>query len=798
MADPAVEGDGYSDEDLDALPVNTLDKLQEDAFRSTQQPRREVPRELQRQQAQLSTHIAKDPSGPITALDAAQHTRSPHQPSSDYGDFDDEMLDGEIFDGAESSTTAYLPQSPGVMGESTQRERWRQQRYGASAQWGLHQVRQFCSPQNNNILRMANTLSGNDAIPPMQVQPLVKNTRGLESADEEPLRAQVQRLLSEREALQKAALSAQDNTFVKAGEIAMVREKISKAEQEFETRTKIQQRLHADESAKYRAEIQKARSEIQSITTEKAFLENELAEGSKQLRQAQKDAKKGAPVPSEVDGDLKENPPATPRRSKNLSYADGFNEDEVQVLSPSKLALRRKTGTPRTGVKRKRRTIEDSPVKLQQLELVEPGGHIHEPRVKQETVSQLIVANQQQRQRNADLQFTQDLLNHRLQRSHERTIEALAQFRLPSRPEKPLSTLLYDQLLMLGKSAKIENLPAAVGLIMISLWSQCLQEVYYPPIHFLIDLLEFVILVTPLKTAPELTDSLMGLVQETADIIIIPRCQKKPPRRDACQISSEACLRVIQIVAQDCSANAEEISRFWRTMRFDFTMMLLSFLHPLEELHIAVAILRTSVLKNSFAMVIPHGDGKQDVSEAHVIDNLSRLLVESPRLSQGEPLLDAVQLCELRIEILGLLHAMCEQQYCAEALAKHRLVIGRLVRVMNDELDRSYDFLYGHDQRIALVNAATHLLYFLISKYAPLIDLQARLSVIPGGEKKFLIVLTRLAFSEGGFLEGGIRDEVVDEAHQLLEMRISPEEADQLVSAFASTQSIRLNSREST
>lgn len=288
----------------------------------------------------------------------------------------------------------------------------------------------------------------------------------------------------------------------------------------------------------------------------------------------------------------------------------------------------------------------------------------------------------------------------------------------------------------------------------------------------------------------------MELVQETADILIIPRCQKKPPRKDRGEISSTECLYITHMMAQDCSINNEEITRFWRTMRFDFIMMLLSFVHPLEEIHITIALLHTSILDTTFAMIIPPGDGKQDTTEARVIDNLSRLLVEAPRPAQGEVALDAVELSELRLEVLGLLDAMCGNDYGAEVLAKHRLVIGRLVRVMNDELDRVYDFQYGHEQRIALVNASTRVLYYLTTNYAHLINMQARLSVIPGGEKKFLIALTRLAFSEGGFFEKGIEDDVVDCAHQMLEARVSPEEAEQLVDAFSSAPSTRRASKE--
>ena len=800
MDDQVVEDDGYSDDGLDALPVNTFHELQEDAFRSTQQPvetlQPPLPNLPRPAPAELAGGFGRLSVGP----DAAAYRKAPQEPSSDYGDFDDEMLDGEIFDGAEQpalSTTYDRTRSAAPVGESTQREQWRQDRYGTPRQNPAYQAHLQNAPQQSNgsLSSANNDLGRYNAEPSRPVPRDPSGGPAAGPADVNSLQAQVQRLLREREALQRAVRNANDNAYAKTGEIAIVRANVLKVEQEFESRTEALQKLHADDAARHKIEVEKVRAENQRIATEKEFLKNDLAEDTKRLRQLQKTIRKGSDGATDGKGPEKESILTTPRKNKHLPYGDGFDDDEVQVLSPSRLTLRSKANTPKAGAKRKRKITEGSPA--QPLELAQDARNdsFEEP-MQDELPRKPIGSNQTQRPSDGKFQFTQKLLNHRIEQGQERTIEALSKFRLLSQPDKPLSTILYDKILMLGGGPDSGNLPASVGLVVISLWSQCLKEYYHNPVHLLIDLVKYVILLTPLKTAPELTNSLMELVQETADIIIIPRCQKKRPRNDSAQITSVSCLHVIHMMAQDCSIDSEEITRFWRTIRFDFIMMLLSFIHPLEEIHITIALLRTSILENSFAMIIPPGDGKQDATEARVIDNLSRLLIEPPRPTQGEPSLDAAQLSELRLEILGLMDAMCERTHGAEALAEHRLVIGRLVRVMNDELDCAYDYQYGHEQRIALVNAATHLLYFLTSNYASSIDMQARLSVIPGGEKKFLIALTRLAFSEGGLLEGGIEDEVVDEAHQMLEMRVSPEEAEQLVGAFASAQSTRRGSKE--
>ena len=131
------EDDGYSDDDLDALPHDTFHKLQQDAFISTKQssrPNHGLDNPDSRLQAKASGALA----GGVERLSVAGNFPSfdqefPQHPSSDYGDLDDEMLDGEIYDAAaesridpiQASRAAGLP-----YGESTQREQWRQQRYG--------------------------------------------------------------------------------------------------------------------------------------------------------------------------------------------------------------------------------------------------------------------------------------------------------------------------------------------------------------------------------------------------------------------------------------------------------------------------------------------------------------------------------------------------------------------------------------------------------------------------------------------------------------------------------------------
>ena len=164
----AQEHDDYSDDDLDALPDSTFRELQHNALESTQQAARGKPPVL----AATASSLKKTPAVLAQGLErlsvgaafpsfpSQRESDFPHLPSSDYGDLDDDMLDGEIYDTAQepganaiqASRAASLP----VGGESTQRERWQAQRYGA-----LPKHIQSTGPQAPGLAQMRLDMQGN-------------------------------------------------------------------------------------------------------------------------------------------------------------------------------------------------------------------------------------------------------------------------------------------------------------------------------------------------------------------------------------------------------------------------------------------------------------------------------------------------------------------------------------------------------------------------------------------------------------------------------------------------------------
>ena len=600
-------------------------------------------------------------------------------------------------------------------------------------------------------------------------------------------------MLRTNEKLKLEAETARSEALSKTGEIAIVRANRAKEKQDEERRLLAERKARSEEQARHNAELQRYKSELQKVSTDKAFIENDLVGEAEQRRAVQKSSK-AVGKSKTVD---KENAVTTPRKNRELRYGDGFNDDEAQVPSPSKLPLRSKPATPKVGAKRKRKTTDNSPVKPLQLGQSTKDQSAHPPKDKSAIVPSQNVQQQHDNesaqseaplriQRDERFRITQKVLDHRIKPDEKRSFEALAEFSLPSYSEKKLSSVLLDGLSPLSFTYKVDNFAATIARTAISLWSQCLDAAMYRAVEILMDLVRFILIIAPPGTAPHLTDDLTVLAQCTADLNLIPRIRRKPPSKNTAAVETKQCLEILHLMAYDCLAQKEDLERFWRCMRVDFIAMALKIDQPIEEIHVALDLLRTSVLEMTFAMIRSAADGDQENSEQGLIQIISSLFVETPRVLAGRQPYDAIEIAQLRLAALSLFEKMCETDHGGEALAKCVSVFVRLIRFMNDEINSLYDYKPGHQHSIELINQSMRLLYHITTTYPHLINIQERLATTPGGAHKYLIVLTRLNFSDGIFYEQGIEDDVVECAQHLLENWVTPEEGEALVEAFSS------------
>ncbi|EOD49826.1 putative dna repair protein rad26 protein [Neofusicoccum parvum UCRNP2] len=215
-------------------------------------------------------------------------------------------------------------------------------------------------------------------------------------------------------------------------------------------------------------------------------------------------------------------------------------------------------------------------------------------------------------------------------------------------------------------------------------------------------------------------------------------------------------------------------------------------------------------------------DAEHDLNNATLFDYLTTLLHETPSIPTTRP-----ALWQFRVTLLQTLSAFLSSAPAAEALASHKLFLGRLFTLLNAAVCNLYTIAPGTPLATALARAvglATRIAYSLITSPATraLVDRRARLAAVHGASHAHLVALTRIAFTEneddgtdaedggrdvsGGYggaksapvlgsggrvLEAGIEDEVANMAHVLLDEFLSPEEGEELVKVFSTARTER-------
>jgi hypothetical protein len=156
----------------------------------------------------------------------------------------------------------------------------------------------------------------------------------------------------------------------KAGEVAIVRNKLDQAGREHKRKLASVTKAHAEEEQKRIAEIEALKAERDRLLTEKAFQQTEMDELARKERAIRKKQEILVQVPKSqeaamsgtVEVEASRSLTATPKKkSKAFMHRDGFEDEDVTFLSsPSRLAPKSRTPT-KSGLKRKR-SINGSPL----------------------------------------------------------------------------------------------------------------------------------------------------------------------------------------------------------------------------------------------------------------------------------------------------------------------------------------------------------------------------------------------------------------------------------------------------
>jgi hypothetical protein len=142
---------------------------------------------------------------------------------------------------------------------------------------------------------------------------------------------------------------------LKSGEIAIVRSKHEKATKEFQRELITIRQLNAERLAEQEKAIEAAKEAEKAKATELEFTKRDLFDEAEKVRNMKRAQEKAKGTATELF--------TTPKKNKTSAYRDGFDDDEIQVISPTKfLARKSNPNTPtKAGAKRKRKGPE-SPI----------------------------------------------------------------------------------------------------------------------------------------------------------------------------------------------------------------------------------------------------------------------------------------------------------------------------------------------------------------------------------------------------------------------------------------------------
>lgn len=626
----ASDDDFFSDDDLDNIPSNTLDQLEQQAvLTSTQKSAVNVVRQPSvplRKQAHNAASLNRaggsglnrnlpwrppQPNRPLTQnyahiVNNAPPASAPEPPSSDYGLDDEDVINPDepsmVTEPASRPTNA---SRPSYQNRPPPRQAWKKDVdleaaaafAAADAELGSQTFTRFARGQ------------------PVQSAP----NGG--SMDVSAMLARIQELEAEQERLRRAEEAARNEALAKQGEIAIVRSNQEKEKKRFEARLSVMQKLHSDESARQKAEIDASRKEREKMETDNRFLQHDLAQEAERAKRSAGTRR----APTQRD---------TPRKSKRTGLGDGFDDTELQP-SPSKSRDKGGDHTPKVGAKRKR-PANDSPVPA--LSFTQPQPVLRKDSTEQTTASsfgppvvETIVVHD-----DAKYRYIHQILNHTPKEDHERTVQAFIKYSFPSSPGKTLASIFHDELSRPGDDD--DHLPIKLARICLRLWAGCLEDSYFSPFYLILDMLFLSLYGELSSTKAKLIEVAIPLCCRTIDYIARPAARvlkgqvltkEESQHQDlwAQQLDVDSVMELLDNLCGAASLTFGRNEVFWKTIEFQFVLQTLGKAQPKSHNTTMLRMLTTSARSTTFGAIMPDAEA-QPQQERQTIERLTVLLFE--------------------------------------------------------------------------------------------------------------------------------------------------------------------------
>ncbi|RMZ84961.1 hypothetical protein DV738_g296, partial [Chaetothyriales sp. CBS 135597] len=624
---------------------------------------------------------------------------------------------------------------------------------------------------------------------------------GRQQPANQALQATIEELMRERDRLAKELKNANEKVEEQQGQIDIIRENRSKEAKIADREMAALQKAMAEESLKQRAALDALAARNREIETRNRYLDHELAEEAeliKALQRRLKDASKDRPER-----------PATattpPRQAQADSLRDGFNDSEVMAVSPVKSTKQAKTRTPTAAGKRKRRPDNQSPIKplvLRQGSTVASPVQQGEKSTANKAAKSGVVVQKQDRQAQRHLRLVLHTLDYQPHMSGQRITEILIKYAFPSSSSQTLASIMLDATSKLSGP----DLSANFVQVFIDLWSRCMKEKYYEPVLVLISTIDYILDAQPWILNKAIVTNMLPCLTSTIHVDAFTRFTYSPLyHSNYGQFRSTPLsalnpllpttppLDLLYKVACLTSSSTALHTHFWGSLPTDFVLMMLNPWQPTSDILTIFSLLSTSILPASFGNICTDAS-QQSQMETYILDRVCFLLWETPRVDEGLPSPTQAELTSFRLAAMTLLAELAfsspppynSASHGSRILASHRSAIARIVRLLYESVATLYTFPSEPTLTPlnALINLGVKVLHHILALHGEEIDLSEKLQAVNGGIHKHRVVLTRLAFSEGWYLDQGITDETARLATVMLEDSVTPDEAEIMIKAF--------------
>ncbi|KAI1613180.1 hypothetical protein EDD36DRAFT_256899 [Exophiala viscosa] len=726
------------DDDFDGLSETALQELEQHALLSTQQ----------------QIHIGANPAQP--AVRQPQPLRS-----ADFADDSFEIVGDEGVPTPAEEYDAYPLRREAA--KATPREQFRQHRYGQAY---------------DGVQKTHNTTANT-------IQDEVMLDIG---EDRDAFRGGVDELLRERNNLTRELRNVKDAALMQKGEISIIRANFDKESKVFDRQIGSLKKTMEEEQARHTAVMNAMVQKNNNLTTQYNFLQQEHQQGLQETRTLKQRLKER---PQSEGG-----PVTTPKHGVMSSLRDGFEDDDVMVVSPSKSNRRSKPPTPS---ERKRKADGTSPIKPLVLRPTAPST-LEKPAQEAPQMERVIQIVRKDKRAEKNLRFLQSILDYRAKGHKEPLLESLVQFSLPSSP-KTFSTILLEGTAHL----KQDHFCGDLSQIFIDLWSKSIKEQYYQPISLLVEVVNHLIDADMTAVDAGIVTTLTPLLQSTVAINAEKRVKHSPVNHSTFgkfrqtpqsvlnhEVKSTPCLELLLTMAYIISDDHDLLTLFWRLVNPEFVLMMLNAWQPIADITLILRLLATSTFTQTFGSICVNDQQAQ--IEQHIMNRICYLLWETPKVDEGLPPNTAIEIAQFRVEVMDLLVRVAisssahphddPTHHGSQLIASHPSAIARIVRSLYDEVAAMYDLTPSHALHAEIVNKGIQVLFRVLELHGSEVNLQEKLSVINGGVHKHRVVLTRLAFSEGFYIDRLITDDTVAMATSMLEESVTPDEADELIEAF--------------